>query len=670
MKVKRILRKAAALILVFALLTGIFPGLGIQTAYAAAGDSPSDPILIYSAADLDNVRNGLNKHYKLMADINLGVAPYNTGSGWVPIGTYTTPFTGSIDGNGYKITNLYINRSDSCQGLIGCMGTSAVPGGTLTNLKLESVNVSGSNGTGGLVGYAYGSTATKATITGCSVSGTVTGSSHGTGGLVGYITYGIITNSSATGAVAGGDNIVGGLAGDATYTDISTSFASANVTQNRSVGTHTGGFIGRVAETTITNCYATGNVGGGDYSYRGTFIGYTNGGTLTFTNCYAAGTAYTSGLGTGYGFVNSSAIGTYTNCFYNNSNTLSGKVTALSTTDLRNQSKFTGFDFSSVWAINSSINGGYPFLQGNMPSGAPQGAHPLTAAVAPGSTFFTTKATITGAAAHHFVVTITSDNLASWPLAGDTAPSTGSNVINPYTSGADIANNIGVNKYINIYDVDANGKVVGFCRALLSSDKVNLTPAQAGTAGDPVLISSAEQLDAVRYLGLNKYYKLAADINLGVAPYNTGSGWAPIGTYTTPFTGSIDGNGYKITNLYINRSEGASGLIGYLGTSAAPGGTLTNLKLESVNVSGWSSTGGLVGSANGATITGCSVSGTVTGGSVYTGGLVGIIIYGIITNSSASGTVAGGDNIVGGLAGGAFNTDISTSFASANVTQN
>jgi hypothetical protein len=52
----------------------------------------------------------------------------------------------------------------------------------------------------------------------------------------------------------------------------------------------------------------------------------------------------------------------------------------------------------------------------------------------------------------------------------------------------------------------------------------------SGTSGDPYIITTAAQLDEMRNLSDDVYYfKLGADIDLDVAPYNTGEGWVPIG---------------------------------------------------------------------------------------------------------------------------------------------
>jgi hypothetical protein len=65
---------------------------------------------------------------------------------------------------------------------------------------------------------------------------------------------------------------------------------------------------------------------------------------------------------------------------------------------------------------------------------------------------------------------------------------------------------------------------------------------------DPYQIENAPELDAVRFhLWEGAYFMLVADIDL------SGYNWLPIGDSSTIFQGNIDGNGFKITNLSINR---------------------------------------------------------------------------------------------------------------------
>jgi len=59
---------------------------------------------IFKASDLDRVRENLNGQYWLMKDIDL--SEYDN---WNPIGTATRPFSGELQGNGFKIDGLTIN---------------------------------------------------------------------------------------------------------------------------------------------------------------------------------------------------------------------------------------------------------------------------------------------------------------------------------------------------------------------------------------------------------------------------------------------------------------------------------------------------------------------------------------------------------------------------------
>src|SRR5690606_3913107 len=111
-----------------------------------------------------------------------------------------------------------------------------------------------------------------------------------------------------------------------------------------------------------------------------------------------------------------------------------------------------------------------------------------------------------------------------------------------------------------------------------------------GTTADPYLVGSADQLDNVR-LYLDKSFKLIADIDLG--SYAAGSGWLPIGTAgagSTPFIGSMDGNGFEITNLTINRP--GTEYVGLFGATGA-GSSFINMKLVNVDVTGGQYTGSL-----------------------------------------------------------------------------
>ncbi len=171
----------------------------------------------------------------------------------------------------------------------------------------------------------------------------------------------------------------------------------------------------------------------------------------------------------------------------------------------------------------------------------------------------------------------------------------------------------------------------------------------SGTAEDPYLIRDAWGLGMV-WLEPQAYYRLEASLDLA------GITWS---VAVIPwFGGFFDGNGHVISHLHI-QGERYLGLAGKL----APGGVISNLGVEKVDLNG---SGHLVGSFAGASwgsITDCRSTGVVTG-DWSTGGLVGSS-SGNIANSYSTATVSGTDGI-GGLAG--YSTGIVTRSHSRGMT--
>ena len=133
-----------------------FSSIDIYAQFAGGSGTEEDPYLVETAVQLDSIRNHANAYFKQIADIDLNVAPYNTGEGWDPIGTsYSTIdfniFYGVYDGGEYEIRNLYINRpSGSCIGLFGNAVADKKTG--LLNIKIIDCNVTGETYVGGLAG--------------------------------------------------------------------------------------------------------------------------------------------------------------------------------------------------------------------------------------------------------------------------------------------------------------------------------------------------------------------------------------------------------------------------------------------------------------------------------------------------------------------------------------
>jgi hypothetical protein len=204
-----------------------------------------------------------------------------------------------------------------------------------------------------------------------------------------------------------------------------------------------------------------------------------------------------------------------------------------------------------------------------------------------------------------------------------------------------------------------------------------------GTAANPYLLTDIYGLQGLGSAGMaTHHYRLATDIDAAGTRAWTGSlitlldvkkgqGFKPITgiVYLNPFgttglTGSLDGDGHTISNLFMRYTGLSTGLI-----AMANAATITNLNLTGVDITGASLwVGGLVGDLkNGASVTHCHVSGTVKGASEV-GGLVGRSQASHISDSSAAVTVRG--NIaVGGLVGDAGGgSTITASRASGAVT--
>ncbi len=136
----------------------------------------------------------------------------------------------------------------------------------------------------------------------------------------------------------------------------------------------------------------------------------------------------------------------------------------------------------------------------------------------------------------------------------------------------------------------------------------------------------------------------------------SGKEWTPIGSYInyshTGYTGTFDGQGHTISGLTINQARDAVGLIGCIDK----GGTVKNVKLKDVNISGKSEVGAIAG-ANLGTVIGCSVEGgSVTASLTFAGGIVGRSLsrgtggHGEIIGCSSSAKVQG-ESSAGGVSG-------------------
>jgi hypothetical protein len=243
-------------------------------------------------ADINATAATLSGKYILLNDIALDKsgAGFEATYGWKPMGDYSSnPFTGIFNGNGHKITGLWIDRPS--MDYVGLFGFTN--GAVIKNIGVEIPNgktVKGNDHVGGIVGYVADSTITNSyaigdvsgfqnvggiaggvssgsSITNSYAAGNISGSQY-VGGIAGYVS-GDITNSYATGNILGNEH-VGGIAGEASSgSSITNSYSTGDVSGTNSIG----GIVGYVNNSSITNSYSTGNIIGD--IYVGGIAGYS-----------------------------------------------------------------------------------------------------------------------------------------------------------------------------------------------------------------------------------------------------------------------------------------------------------------------------------------------------------------------------------------------------------
>jgi hypothetical protein len=270
--------------------------------------------------DLYAVRDNLGGHYLLMNDLGSGTAGFgelagnaaNEGKGWQPIGTSDGPFTGTFDGQGYGISDMFINRPDeSAVGLFA--GVEA--GGVIQNVRMLQVNIAGDWAVGALVGENWGDVGnaySDGVVRGADCVGGLVGGNAGgvsnsysgasvtghwdVGGLVGCSdSRGSVIACYSLGDVIG-EWAVGGLVGGNLGGTVAMSYSAASVTGDDYVGGLVGDNQGRVSSSYSTSSvtgqwYVGGLVGDNDYtgivsdSYSiGTVTGYSFVGGLVGSN--------------------------------------------------------------------------------------------------------------------------------------------------------------------------------------------------------------------------------------------------------------------------------------------------------------------------------------------------------------------------------------------------
>lgn len=558
---------------------------------------------IATAQDLLNIKNNTEGDYKLTADIDM------SGVSFTPL----PDFTGSLDGQGHVIRNLTFNNANQDQAAL----FATTHGATIKNLGIENANIVGNANAAAIVGRACGGT-----IQSC------------------YVANSYIEGRDHVGSITGDMNV-----NDNVGVTISDCLSDARL-KTRSY--QVGGLVGVTNGGTIQNCYFSGTIDGNEscsagiislldsddhlttvqnnlsaasHIYKGSqdrIIG-TAGRNVTLTNNYAVASMNYGSRGAKFSGT-SDAAGS------------NGETVDDATAKTRDFYVNTlGWDFDNTWKFLEGAEGKmYPVLSW-MKAPLPteifdlpnentsvlfiEGAEFLDLSPIHGSWGQDLKYNITDGAN---LVSTTDDEPNKIYVGNDAGEFMGAgNVTVSVENAADIASSFTLSPTSFKFYVDQS----------------DITTE----------ISTPEQFATLINRNLAGTYTLTNDIDM--SGYD---GFKGIAVSGTPFSGSLDGQGHKVSGLTVTYTDGGSNE-GIFGQTA--GATIKNIAFENILVDAGSAANhvGFIGSASSTTFDQVAITGKVIGNdhvALLAGDADGITV----TNTTLWGTVDGRSQC-GGFAG-------------------
>jgi len=604
-----------------------------------------DPWLIQSLADFDEFAGDdgyWSGHISLHVDVDLSGRVYDTAVIAPDTDNTTlefegTPFGGVFRGNNHVIQHLTIDPNEAEPRYVGLFGTIEGSAAQVDGLGIENAAIaciSPAVCVGTLAGLSHG------TISNCYATGSLEGD-HYVGGLVGESSFGTISHChtavSITGSEAGNDWI-GGLVGNNHSSIVSDSYSTGSVTGNGFVGGLVGYNLGE-----ISFCYASGPVEGND-----------NVGGLCGWNAQYIGNCYTSGSVTGTnwvgGLIGHNSYGSVSNCY------ATGSVEA---------SSFVG-------GLVGYTNGGIIITCYSMGV--------VTGDMDPGAFVGVNEGTVRDC----YVYLLSGPDNGTATALDDLQMQDSSHFVAFDFAGS---SDDGEDDYWTITN--------GYCpRLSWQTDDGPVLPSPPATTlsgrgypRDPYKISSYADFVEFRTNRSLRcgYFVLEVDIDLAMEAFTTS-------VVDGTFGGHFDGKGHAIKNITIlTGSYGRLGLFGRMDH-----GSLHNLTLENVNITGSGSIGGFCG-FNYGSLRNCHISGAITTEytSSHLGGLCGTNFgrvsecsvdcvlndrhsaedaggicgrnYGPISKCFARGSIAGGLK-VGGVCGFNYTGSIDNCYSTMSVT--
>ena len=254
-------------------------------------------IKITTAQELSQIRDNLDGDYELTNDIDLSNIE------WKPIANDSKNyFTGSLNGNGYRIKGLSITKNNEKNGLFGYFA------GKVSNLTIEGSIIISIDGdkysyNGGFAGFSKDATFENCTNN-VEIDTLMLNSTQATyvygGGISGWLTSSTVSNCQNNARITSvsyegtrSDAVAGGICGTMSYSTItdckntSEIFAKAITTSDKyMVLSYAGGIVGSSSDGKVSNCVNTGKIYA--YAFADQKTAYTSicaaGGIIAITN--------------------------------------------------------------------------------------------------------------------------------------------------------------------------------------------------------------------------------------------------------------------------------------------------------------------------------------------------------------------------------------------------
>lgn len=706
------------LCMAFAMMAWLPPQLWAQTQPSGGDGSSESPFLITTAEELKWYANYVNGESgdnvvhttacaKLMNNIDLSTVCGEGKGNWTPIakyGIYTFNgehrFDGVFDGNGYTISNLYINdKNGSNLGLFGYV-TPTTKKTSVKNLKMASVQIvgktdiaavcaSGYNATfknievisGSIAGFSdiYGISGCRGSAKNCINRADVTASRYNVAGVISSI-QDEASNCSNYGKITTGTGWAGGIAGGSDgFTTIQNcaNYGEIHVTGTvNSTDYAVGGLLGYPWNIEISNCANFGNIYLTEQSeFVGAIVGTVQlkkaSGILANTcEIYVGGAAQANVpvLQSGIKWLEDNVDNTAT-CIIPTAEQLASGWLAWQL-QLNCGIQTWGQNISTDPKDECPVIGGSVlYAEG-----------PCTGDHSAATSFSNDPSVVTHKFTHHDAVPATCSkkgNHEYWYCSDCKTYFKEETCENAYTDDADAETGVWIEMIPHTLPAEFDENGVKYCSVCghIEGEAPTLVADEASPFNGYYAFSKAGHLvwlhnqvqayDAVTNPSPIESIKcyLANDISLKAVCHPADAAnnvaeanWNPIGG-ENPFKGIFDGNGHTVSDLYINSSGSNLGLFGYV-----DGAEIKNVTVQG-NVTGFyeegnEQSGQYVGLVLGVGTTkskleNCESRGSVTGCS-NVGGIAGLVPRGTITLCINRATVTGSSQsgkYIGGIVG-------------------